>query len=87
MTASPAATPEKPHRVPVPEVARALGDHGDVGADHPARGEQPGVHGHRLQVPAERLPAVTHAASHPASRSPATVRENQAGSAPPSVIT
>ena len=32
-------------------------------------------------------PVLIVAASHPASRSPATVRENHAGSAPPSVMT
>ena len=37
--------------------------------------------------PPKACPTVTQAASQPASRSPATVRENHAGSAPPSVIT
>ena len=41
---------------PGAEVARPLRDHRDVGAEHVPRGEQPGVHGHRLQIPAERLP-------------------------------
>jgi len=40
-----------------------------------------------LLVARRRWPVVIAAASHPASRSPATVRENHAGSAPPSVMT
>ena len=50
-------------------------------------GQQAGVHGHRLEVAAERLPG-GHRRRQPARLAqPGTVRENQAGRAPPSVIT
>jgi hypothetical protein len=45
----------EPPAGPGAEVARPLRDHRDVGAEHVPGREQPGVHGHRLQVPAERL--------------------------------
>ena len=74
--------------MPGAEVARPLCDDDEVGADDVPRGEQAGVHGDRLEVAAERLPG-GDAGVDPARRraGPATVRENQAGSAPPSVIT
>jgi hypothetical protein len=37
--------------------------------------------------PPNACPVVTHASIQPASRSPATVRENHAGREPPSVMT
>jgi hypothetical protein len=47
--------PREPPRGAGAQVARPLRDHRHVRADDVPRGEQPGVHGHRLQVTAERL--------------------------------
>ena len=70
------------------EVARALGDHGDVGAAARAGPRAaPCARVTASRSPPNAWPTVTRAASQPAARSPATVRENQTGSAPPSVIT
>jgi hypothetical protein len=48
--------PGKTPAGPGPQVARALRDDRDIGLEHMPGGEQSGMHGHRLQVPAERLP-------------------------------
>jgi hypothetical protein len=57
--------PGEPPPGPGAEVARSLRHHRDVGAEHVPGGEQPGVHGHRLQVTAERL-AGRHRPGQPA---------------------
>ncbi len=83
--ASPAATPEKPHGVPVPRLPGPWVTIGEVGAQHVPRRQQPGVHGDRLEVAAERL-AHGHDAGQ-RRRQRVSVREKAAASAPPSVIT
>ena len=62
---------------PGAEVAGPLRDHRDVGAEHVPRREQPGVHGHRLQVAAERLPGGHR------RRQPARLAEHRAGAREP----
>ena len=86
-TASPAATPEKPHRVPVP---RLPGPCATTATSAPATcraASSPLCTVTASRSPPNDCPVVTVAASQPASRSPATVRENHAGSAPPSCMT
>ena len=88
LTASPQATPENPHRVPVPRLPGPWVTTITSAPSTCRAASSPGVHGDRLQIAAERLSGADRAApASPASRSPAAVRENQAGSAPPSSIT
>jgi hypothetical protein len=70
--------PGKPPAGPGSEVARALRDDRDIGREHVPGREQPGMHGHRLQVSAERLPG-GHGRDQPAS-----VLERRAGAGEPS---
>ncbi len=69
--------PGEPPAGPGAEVARSLRDHRDVGAEHMPGGQQPGVHGHRLQVPAERLPGGDR------RRQPSRFAERRAGAREP----
>ena len=87
LTASPAATPEKPHLVPVP---RLPGPWATIAMSAPTTCRavsRPECTVTASRSPPKDWPVLIVAASHPASRSPATVRENHAGSAPPSVMT
>ena len=86
-TASPAATPENPQRVPVP---RLPGPWATTATSAPSTCRAASSPVCRVTVsrsPPNACPTVTVPASQPASRSVAQVRENQAGRAPPSVIT
>ena len=87
LTASPQATPEKPHRVPVP---RLPGPWATTVTSAPSTCRAASSPVCRVTVsrsPPKAWPTVTVPRSQPASRSRAQVRENQAGSAPPSSIT
>ena len=61
-----ASRPENPHRVPVPRLPGPCATTATSAPQHVPRREQPGVHGDRLQVAAERLPAVITVAGQPA---------------------
>ncbi len=87
LTASPAATPEKPNRVPVP---RFPGPWATTATSAPTTcraASRPVCTVTVSTSPPNDWPVVTVAASQPAARSPAAVRENHAGSAPPSCMT
>ncbi len=60
-----AGHPGKAPPGPGAQVARSLGHHDDVGAEHVPRGQQPGVQRDRLEVTAERL-AHGHRPAQPA---------------------
>jgi hypothetical protein len=69
--------PGKTPAGPGPQVARALRDDRDIGLEHMPGGEQSGMHGYRLQVPAERLPGGYGGGE------PARVLERRAGQGEP----
>jgi hypothetical protein len=87
LTASPAATPEYPHRVPVPRLPGPCVTMATSAASTCRAASSPVCTVTVSRSPPNDWPVVTVPASHPAARSPAIVRENQAGSAPPSCMT
>ena len=86
-TASPAATPEKPHRVPVPRLPGPWATTTRSAPSTCRAASSPLCSVTASRSPPNAWPTVTVPASQPASRSAAVVRENQAGSAPPSSMT
>ncbi len=70
---------------PGAEVAWPLRDHRDVGAEHVPGGEQPSMHGHGLQVPAERLPG-GHGGRQPAGLLERCARAGEPGRQRPAVL-
>jgi hypothetical protein len=87
LTASPAATPEKPQRVPVPRLPGPWATTAMSAASTCRAASNPVCTVTVSRSPPNACPVVTVAASQPASLSDAQVRENQAGSAPPSCMT
>ena len=73
---------ESPRRAGA-EVARALGDDRDIGRQHVPGRQQPGVHGDRLEIAAERLPGAhraaqqRHAARRPCASTTAAARRRR----------
>jgi hypothetical protein len=84
LTASPAATPENPHEVPVPRLPGPCATTATSAPTTCRAASSPVCTVTASRSPPNDWPVVIVAASQPASRSPAAVLENHAGSAPPS---
>ena len=87
LTASPALTPEKPQRVPVPRFPGPWVTMARSACRASLAASRPECTVTASRSPPNACPTVTVAASSPASRSVATEREKASGSAPWSLIT
>src|SRR5208282_6122613 len=87
LTASPAATPENPQRVPVPRLPGPCATTAMSAPSTCLAASSPVCTVTVSRSPPNDCPVVTVASSQPAYLSVAHVRENQAGSAPPSCMT
>ena len=87
LTASPAATPENPHRVPVPRLPGPWATTASCAPSTCRAASRPLCSVTVSRSPPNDCPVEMMPASQPSSLSAAAVRENQAGRAPPSSMT